>query len=1090
MKYRSLTILHLLLTCLLSCDTLMARAAEGRLYSADKMSSTSILCVTQDAYGFIWTGTDYGLNRFDGYQFDKYFHDTGDSTSILSNEITAFFVDSRQQLWIGCRKGLMRYCYENNTFLRYAFPDGLQPRVISIVENDRGEIVIGTSGYGLFVLAKGANTAVRSDRYKCKEDNNFVNALFVDNNQNLWCSDTESNLIRYVTGKTGDKGTGQSNVMSGQVASDSDSSQDAQGQNSQGDSSQEPQGKAAQSKTDSGALAPDTVRCDTLLYHSAYGPVVSFLKQDLRGFYMVCMYGILYYDTMRDTVIQTDHDLSVLDGNISIRDASFDQDGNLYLGTSGCGLMTIPKGKRTLQKANNIYSVYDLATANVNKVYEDRSGNLWVSCYKRGLLQVYKSKSTFSTWRISVQDHITGSGVISVAPAADGGVYCVMQKSGICHFDRNGKMTGMLKSPESPNALYRDNKGRYWLGTEKFLYEYFPETGNYRRVCAAEGLAVACISGDGEDHIFFGCDGKGLYIYNTRNSQLQSYTTEDDPKVNGRLCNNWIRGLYYDSRRLLWIATVNGLCCLNPATRDFRTLGWNSQFEGVKCYSLAEQPDGSMLIGTENGLYKYERETDRFGIYPSSGALREKSIYSIALDGKSDIWMSSPNGILYLNAESGETSHYVNGDGLEMSEYIVGGQIVTHDGRILFGNNDGVTSFYPRSVFSSSEKVEKPCLSRFSVNGKYRDCRSKSFHIYNHNDMVQIGFSTLDYQRQDNTTYVYRLNADDEWKEQAKGINTLSFNELAPGYYDVEVKTRIGNSLSGQACTFSIWVASPWYLSYWAWNLYFFLFMALIALCIYFYHRHEQRKLEAEKQKFLFNTTNEFHTPLSMIIEPLTKIKEITDKEGVYIDREAIAKNWQIITENTEKLVDQFNQMAEKTRMDSGKEKMHLVFKPGSIKDIEVKGNDEMLLERIVKSVNAHLTDPDFDVQVLVDEIGLSRSQLHRKMRALTGLATADFIRTVRLQQAERLIREDKINITQIALTVGFSNQSHFSTVFRRYYGKSPKQFAAEVQREKNGNSAETQAATMAKINAVLTDKVNQDADEDSRFGYTEGFKR
>ncbi len=1077
MKYRSLTILHLLLTCLLSCGTLMARAAEGRLYSADKMSSTSILCVTQDAYGFIWTGTDYGLNRFDGYQFDKYFHDTGDSTSILSNEITAFFVDSRQHLWIGCRKGLMRYCYENNTFLRYAFPDGLQPRVISIVENDRGEIVIGTSGYGLFVLAKGANTAVRSDRYKCKEDNNFVNALFVDNNQNLWCSDTESNLIRYVTGKTGDKGTGQSNVMSDQVASDSDSSQ-------------EPQGKAAQSKTDSGALAPDTVRCDTLLYHSAYGPVVSFLKQDLRGFYMVCMYGILYYDTMRDTVIQTDHDLSVLDGNISIRDASFDQDGNLYLGTSGCGLMTIPKGKRTLQKANNIYSVYDLATANVNKVYEDRSGNLWVSCYKRGLLQVYKSKSTFSTWRISVQDHITGSGVISVAPAADGGVYCVMQKSGICHFDRNGKMTGMLKSPESPNALYRDNKGRYWLGTEKFLYEYFPETGNYRRACSAEGLAVACISGDGEDHIFFGCDGKGLYIYNTRNSQLQSYTTEDDPKVNGRLCNNWIRGLYYDSRRLLWIATVNGLCCLNPATRDFRTLGWNSQFEGVKCYSLAEQPDGSMLIGTENGLYKYERETDRFGIYPSSGALREKSIYSIALDGKSDIWMSSPNGILYLNAESGETSHYVNGDGLEMSEYIVGGQIVTHDGRILFGNNDGVTSFYPRSVFSSSEKVEKPCLSRFSVNGKYRDCRSKSFHIYNHNDMVQIGFSTLDYQRQDNTTYVYRLNADDEWKEQAKGINTLSFNELAPGYYDVEVKTRIGNSLSGQACTFSIWVDSPWYLSYWAWNLYFFLFMALIALCIYFYHRHEQRKLEAEKQKFLFNTTNEFHTPLSMIIEPLTKIKEITDKEGVYIDREAIAKNWQIITENTEKLVDQFNQMAEKTRMDSGKEKMHLVFKPGSIKDIEVKGNDEMLLERIVKSVNAHLTDPDFDVQVLVDEIGLSRSQLHRKMRALTGLATADFIRTVRLQQAERLIREDKINITQIALTVGFSNQSHFSTVFRRYYGKSPKQFAAEVQREKNGNSAETQAATMAKINAVLTDKVNQDADEDSRFGYPEGFKR
>jgi YesN/AraC family two-component response regulator len=109
----------------------------------------------------------------------------------------------------------------------------------------------------------------------------------------------------------------------------------------------------------------------------------------------------------------------------------------------------------------------------------------------------------------------------------------------------------------------------------------------------------------------------------------------------------------------------------------------------------------------------------------------------------------------------------------------------------------------------------------------------------------------------------------------------------------------------------------------------------------------------------------------------------------------------------------------------------------------EVKGNDELLMERIMKVVNKNLSNSDFNVDMLTQEVGISRAQLHRKMKELTGISTSEFIRNIRLEQAARLLKEQKVNITQVAYAVGFSNLAHFSTVFRKYYGMTPSDYAA-----------------------------------------------
>lgn len=118
------------------------------------------------------------------------------------------------------------------------------------------------------------------------------------------------------------------------------------------------------------------------------------------------------------------------------------------------------------------------------------------------------------------------------------------------------------------------------------------------------------------------------------------------------------------------------------------------------------------------------------------------------------------------------------------------------------------------------------------------------------------------------------------------------------------------------------------------------------------------------------------------------------------------------------------------------------------LEQITVTGNNNELMQRIMKCVNAHLSDPDFNVERLTEEVGISRSQLHRKMKELTGISTNEFIRNLRMEEASRLLRQGDVNITQVAYAVGFNSQAHFSTVFKKYFGMSPTAFIQQQDKK------------------------------------------
>ena len=295
----------------------IAWADTGKLYTSDKLSSSLLTSVCQDKYGYIWIGSEYGLNKFDGYNFTSYHTSQGDTTSIINNNVSALYASSDGSLWVGLSKGLCRYDYHNNCFVRYTFPDNLRPRVNAIVEHN-GDIFIGTAGYGLFTIRNGGTRIVREKKFRQSAKEDYCSRLFFDAKGRLWRSSHGSVVSRYV-------------------------------------------------------LDGNYVPRNTRHYDMPCGPVVNFIPLGDSGFLAVCMYGIMRYDYANERFIQSDIDMSLLREKVSIRTAFKDTHNNILIGTSGNGLMLVRKGSKKLETMKSPGDDGILTTSNVNDIIEDKT---------------------------------------------------------------------------------------------------------------------------------------------------------------------------------------------------------------------------------------------------------------------------------------------------------------------------------------------------------------------------------------------------------------------------------------------------------------------------------------------------------------------------------------------------------------------------------------------------------------------------------------------------------------------------------------------------------------------------------------------
>ena len=1279
--------------CFVQMLTCFSYANSGRLYTSNDLSSSLIRCIIQDKYGFIWVGTNYGLNRFDGYKFSTYLCNPADTTTIQDNDIVKLYPYSKEFLFVATNRGLYKYSYLTNSFQHIVLEKKDEKiRVSSLIEDGKHNLLIGTAGYGAYRLDMTTGKVTRLSRKSANSVDNFFAMLFFDAEGYLWQANHTKVLRKY-------KYNGKS-----------------------------------------------------IKLVSVYEPkdlfgISKLYATDKKGFFVAHTGGIMRYDYASHSFSRYDFDFSAHQGAGYISAVTLDKYGNLWLGTSGDGTFKIPYGSRKAYRVelNNQSFIFD--NAHISDLLIDRDGNQWYGCYMKGLFLSNNDKNVFHP--VSLDELGAGMETISsVVGVADGLMLFVVKNHGLYLLDEKTGNTKLLQSPAGPIKVYSDFRKKVYVYGRDGIYEYDWMHQTYRLLLPSNGLSLDDMRVDAAGNIYFTSQGNGLYVWNRKSGKMTQYLM-DDKRPHKTICNNWILEIRLDSRGWLWCATANGVSCMDTKTGYFDIILSRPLLEGKSCYSTLELSDGKIAIATEMGLYLYDRKKQQTTPWPHSESISGLRIYSLKKDVKGNLWMSTAQGIWCYDSKAKSFFSFEKGNGLLTKEYLAGVVGSTSDGVICYGNSEGLTYFQPSGVKDYNEKTSAIYLSGVLLDGKMAPFIGDNLSVPSDFKSIVLSFSLLDYQSVGNIVFQYRINGG-KWISNAAGDNSFNFTGLSYGHYRIEVRTYCNGKYSTYKKVINLDVLAPWFLTVWAKLLYLFLILGLTAAAIIVYLRKKKRDMEEAKMQFLINATHDIRSPLTLIMEPLKKLKErLGNAEEYQADIDTIDRNAQRLLTLVNQILDkrrldkhQMNLSCRETNLvefsqglvslftynanlrginirlempetpvnawidrnkldkaianllsnafkytpnggeiifriekqdkkvllyviDSGKglgknddaktlferfyqgknsadmhlggsgiglnlcrsivrlhggdvtarnredgtsgacfiielplgkehlkdsqinsdyvvngkkqqrgaasrnskillvdddieicrylkselsdwyrfvicnngkealkqllsgdfdlvvsdvvmpemdgitllrnikgnanishvpvimltskseisdrlegiklgadaylakpfslEELHLTIdnlidnvrrlkgkfsgalkQDDKVEKVEVKGYDEELMERIMKVVNENLSDSDFNVEKMCDEVGVSRTQLHRKLKEMTGVPTSEFLRNIRLNEAARLIREHKINITQVSYMVGFANNSHFSTAFKKYFGMSPTEYAAK----------------------------------------------
>lgn len=851
----------IIIIALASAVTGLLHADIGHLYSGNQMSSSLIECVTQDKYGFLWVGTEYGLNKFDGYRFTSYFSDPKDSASLVDNEVVRLLSDSQGRFWVGLGKGLARFDYEKNQFQRYHFPISELPRVNSLIETANGDILIGTAGFGLFSIRKGENHITQEKAFRKRPVEDYFSRVFEDDQHNIWRSSHLNVLTRFTVRNR----------------------------------------------------KPTALKDFT----SPYGLPIGYLKTDDGGFLVVCISGILRYDYATGQLTDAGYDLSALPPQVSIKRALRSSQGNIYIATSGNGLMVIPLHSNVLRPVESYSGRFNLASSNIVDLIEDKDHNLWLGCYQKGLFQLNQGEDAFSSWNFSEQNYFLGSSVSSIELETDNGdLLCTVQNNGLYRFDRQGKILGRLPTPSGVNFIYHDRQGHWWLSTSNALYAYNPTTGVSQQRLTFDGWGVNCMTDDGQGHLYICNFGKGMVIYDTASGETTKVFMQNHDGIGNTLCNDWIKTLFIDRYGMLWIGTSNGISCMDLKTRRFKQFGKGVLLKGYMCTSFGELRQGNILMGTNNGLFIYDRIKNQWSEFPEAENLRNKQIYGIVTDREGDLWLSTSMGIWQYSQKRKQFIPHINGNGLTNREYVLNAVAQTHDGLIAFGTNDGITVFRPETVKNSSMEMGEVYLTNFIIGNQLLNCLDDHFEIPYDESTFTMEFSLLNYKNTQNITFEYRINVAEEWTSTNEGQNAISFNKMKPGKYVIDVRAVSNGQISEGVKTITVIVKNPWYASPWAYLFYALFLAGLIVMGIYWFERRRKADLEESKMRFLINATHDIRSPLTLIMGPLKKLKmRVSDEESL--------EDIETIDRNAQRLMQLVNQILDERKIDKNQMKLH-----------------------------------------------------------------------------------------------------------------------------------------------------------------------
>ncbi|MBF0497281.1 MAG: PAS domain S-box protein [Deltaproteobacteria bacterium] len=779
------------------------------------LSRPTVYAIIQDKQGFIWFGTEDGLNRDDGYTFKVYRPDPNNPNSLSSGAIGYLYQDHEGNIWIGTRnQGLNKFDPVTETFTRYVHDDS-DPGSLSynylmiapICEDTAGVLWVGTRGGG---LNKFDRVTQKFAHYRHNDKD--PHSLSHDSIRAI-CPGVRPNRTHILW--IGTEGGGLD-------------------------------------KFDPSSQTFIHYRHDDSDPNSLSNDVVIALYADIsKGMVWVGTRGGLdKFDPATDRFTHYRHD----DNNpksLSHNDVYTiypDQDGTLWISTLGGGLNHFDPVKETfIQYRNDPNNPNSLSNDNAHPICRDSAGALWVGTWGGGVnrFDPHRKKFGLHQHHPNVLKGLSHPSVFSIYEDSHAAIW-IGTGRGLNKFDpATETYTHYWHAPNNPHSLshnmvyqiYEDRYGILWVATFGGGLNKFDRTSetftcylnDNKNPFSLSEDSVRTICEDGQGNLWVGTTYGGLNKLDREHNSFTRY--QYDPNNPDSLCSNNIWKLFRDRTGTLWIGTGNGLCRFEPTTEKFIRYQHDDKIPHSlsenTVMSIYEDKKGMLWIGTDIGLNKFDGKTGCFTHYFEKHGLSSDRVDSIVEDDRGNLWLGTNKGLSKFNPDSETCLNYDVQDGLQSNMFYYQAVTKSQDGKLYFGGTNGFNAFYPDDI-KDNPYIPQAVLTDFKIfneSARIGDgyplqrsiTRTEKIVLSLYQSVFSFEFAMLNYSTPKKNRYAYMLEGfDHDWTFTDSGSRIARYTNLDPGEYVFRVKgSNNDRRWNEKGTSVKLVILSPWWKTKW-----------------------------------------------------------------------------------------------------------------------------------------------------------------------------------------------------------------------------------------------------------------------------------
>ncbi len=863
----------------------MSQTYESTVISLeDGLSQSTVFAIAQDHKGFLWLGTEDGLNRYDGREFKVFKHEPFDATSLAGNQVSSIHVDQKGRLWIGLQmEGLSLYQPQSGSFLNFAHdpenPNSLSHSHITCIAEDlSGNIWIGTANGVNRVIIDPKSDEISFQRFHTdpieqpERSTHYVRCIYEDTQGNLWVSTL--------------MGLGRLNRLEGRLQLI--------------------------------PVIPEQMQTPAFWGHKR--GVGAMLQDRLGGLWFGTGVGLFRWEPgTKNWQTYLENDLCAL-GDAVVSDLKMDLDGNIWAATIGLGLLKIPFNPQTNAYDLSWIHFLDKPTSSgqpplsnnwLRSLHIDRLNPhiLWVGHTTGGLEKFTPVTAPFET------DHLDAPALTSLRTRYvssllkdQEGTTWIGTNHGLIRYDSSYHLfqhqhgDPFSLSDNAVSTLVEDHSGSIWVGTNRgfqkiakgqngqVLFEncWFSKRCNGSHVWAAHE--------DAEGYFYLAL-GDGITIYDPETQEFWACShTPDISKSQG--IDYRIFDIFRDQKGHLWIGTSHGLILYrnlqNPARelKDFQPEIYYHNPDDVTSLRnhtilcITEDHEGTVWLGTFSGLIKVKDGGDRLhfeSFTEKNSGLSNNVVYGILQDPKTHcLWMSTNKGLSKFDPAYKTFDNFDSSDGLQSNEFNGNAFFQAADGEMLFGGIAGYSRFYPEKIQIDGVPPQVWITSLTTSDNEERNLlhdESKTIELNYAENSFSLDFIALNYTQPQRNAYAYMLEGRDDHWINCKGSRKVNFSRLAPGDYVFRVIAANGDGIWNETGDALQIVINP---PFWQRAWFYLLLAGLMILSFTLIHQYRVRakvRRVMELERVRKNAAADFHDELGHKLTVISLFGEIVKKK-------------------------------------------------------------------------------------------------------------------------------------------------------------------------------------------------------------------